>query len=72
MGYRNGYKSGHSSKYPSDTLKGYKGKYPADTKPRTVDRYLASAPDRRKRMPATRQLVDKYGTRSRGRGYEKQ
>ena len=72
MGYRSGYNNGHTSKYPSDTLNGYKGKYPVDTKARTVGRYLASAPDRRKRMPATRQLMNKYGTRSRGRGYEKQ
>ena len=72
LGYRSGYNNGHTSKYPLDTLNGYKGKYPADTKARTVGRYLASAPDCRKRMSATRQLLNKYGTRSRRRGYEKQ
>ena len=69
MGYRNGYNNGHTSKYPSDTLNGYIGKYPADTKARTVVRYLASEPDRRKRMSVTRQLLNIYETRLRGSGY---
>ena len=71
MGYRSGYNNGHTSKYPSGTLNGYIGKYPADTKARTVVRYLASKPDRRKRMSVTRQLLRRYETRSRERGYEK-
>ena len=72
MGYRSGYNNGHTSKCPSDTLNGYIGKYPADTKARRVVRYLASEPDRRKRMSVTRQLLKRYETRSHGRGYEKQ
>ena len=72
LGYRSGYNNGHTSKYPSDTLNGCIGKYPADTKARTVVRYLASEPDCRKRRSVTRQLVNKYETRSPRRGYEKQ
>ena len=72
LGYKSGYNNGHTSKYPSDTLNGYKGTYPANTKARTVDRYMASAPYCRKKMSATRQLLNKYETRSHGRGYKKQ
>ena len=72
LGYRSGYDNGHTSKYISDTLNGYIGKYPADTKARTVVRYLASEPDRRKRMSVTRQLLKRYESRSRGSEYEKQ
>ena len=72
LGYRSGYNNGHTSKYPSDTLNGYIGKYPADTKARTVVRYLASEPDRRKRMSVTRQLLKRYKSRSRGSEYKKQ
>ena len=72
MGYRSGYNNGHISKYPLDTLNGYKGKYPADTKARVVVRYLASKPDREKRMSMTRQLLKRYESRLRGSEYEKQ
>ena len=54
LGYRSGYNNGHSSKYPSDTLNEYIGKYPVDTKARAGVRYLASEPDRRKRMSVMR------------------
>ena len=46
--------------------------YPADTKARAVVRYLASEPDRRKRMSVTQQLLKRYESRSRGSEYEKQ
>ena len=72
LGYRSGYNNGHTNKYPSGTLNGYIGKYPADTKARAVVRYLASEPDRRKRMSVTRQLLKRYELRSRGSEYEKQ
>ena len=72
LGYRSGYNNVHTTKYPSDTLNGYIGKYPADTKTRAVVRYLASEPDRRKRMSVTRQLLKRYESRLRGSEYEKQ
>ena len=71
LGYRSGYNNGHTSKYPSDTLNGYIRKYPADTKARAVVRYLASEPDRKKRMSVTRRLLKRYESRSRGSEYEK-
>ena len=72
LGYRSGHNNGHTSKYPSDTLNGYIGKYPADMKAWTVVRYLASEPDREKRMSVTRQLLKRYESRLRGSEYEKQ
>ena len=71
LGHRSGYNNGHTSKYPSDTLNGYIGKYPADTKARAVVRYLASEPDREKRMSVTRQLLKRYKSRSHGSEYKK-
>ena len=71
LGHRIWYNNGHTNKYPSDMLNGYIGRYPADTKARTVVRYLTSKPDCRKKMSVMRQLLKRYETRSRGRGYKK-
>ena len=71
MGYRSGYNNGHTDTYPSETLNGYIGKYQADTKARTVVRYLASKPDRGKRMTVTQQLLKRYESRLSGSNYEK-
>ena len=72
LGYRSGNNNGHTTKYPLDTLNGYIGKYPADTKGRAFVRYLASEPDREKRMSVTQQLLKRYESRSRGSEYKKQ
>ena len=65
LGYRSGYNNRHTNKYLLDTLNGYIGKYPADTKARAVVRYLASEPDREKRVSVTRQLLRRYESRLR-------
>ena len=59
------------TKNGSDMLNGYIGKYPVDTKARMVVIYLASEPDRTKRMALTRQLVKRYESISSRNRYKK-